>query len=166
MSMTVDSIASLYNQESSFTSSDAYRQNAVDEPALTKEEYGVSDLTAALSTLSRSGNVNLNLTNVSQYAQNTIAESQLSEYETLSELESGVKFGGTIDSSVQLSSLLNQVNANAGSIDLNGITDLGTYTEIQTLSYKLTQGDTYSALTAYQSSLGDNLTGNLLNSSV
>lgn len=160
--MTVDGIASLYYSQ--YMLADSSNNQQLNEDLISAEgDYGISNLTSALDSVGESGSTNLNISNINQFAHNTLLESQLSSYDQLKQMENNFSLTGNINEASLLTYLSDQYGFDAGSIDLDSITNLGSYANMQEEMSSL--ASRYSSyLSDYQSYVNDNTTGNLLDS--
>lgn len=160
--MTVDGIASLYYNQYILAGSSNTQQLNEDLTAA-EGDYGISDLTSALDAVNESGSADFNISSVSQYAQNSLIESQLSSYDELEQMENNFSLTGNITEASQLSNLSNLYGVNTEAADLNGITNLNNYANRQQELSSLS-GLFSSYMSDYQDYVNKNTTGSLLDS--
>lgn len=155
--MTVDSIASQYYNQYALANQDSM---PFDPSTVSEQEYGISDLTSALDAVGAANTDSFSISNVSQYAQNILTASQLSENDMLKEMENNFCLTGSLSNAVGLSTLSGQYGIDSGSVDLDGITNLDSYANDKMESYAVSQ---YSnALSNYQNYLNGDSVGSLL----
>lgn len=97
-----------------FSNSDAYSENAVDSSEISAKYYGVSNLTNAVEALSSTDSSNFSgISNVTEYSQEAIQKSQLSDYETINEALSGSNVNSLLSNDTDLTGLYHLLNLNS-----------------------------------------------------
>ncbi len=101
MGLTVSNQAANLYQQYALQSSDAYKNNALDSSAVSKEAYNVSNLEGALDALAGTDQVDLySVGTADSYAKGLYTLSQLSEYDSLTSGSSALELlnGSSTDS--------------------------------------------------------------------
>ena len=166
MSMTVDSQAqSLFNQYTLENSQSG--QNPVDPSTVSEGDFGVSNLTNALSVLNSSSNPNPYTPNLDQYANSVYEISQLPEYTALSgmvgNLTNALNIPGSVDNSVAISSMQSKLGLDSGTFNIYGVSSASSTAQQESLESSASQNFPTLSDASYNNFLSQNIPGSNLN---
>jgi hypothetical protein len=122
MAITATNMAQLYYNNYEFSSTQAGSGQASAEASQAESEYGISDLSSALSSLSDPANV-YSITNLDTYVKDTFMLSQSAENGTLTSLtDSSWDNTSDLDQSIAESVMENKLGlSDSSGVNLNGL---------------------------------------------